>query len=59
MGGFHVRSDLSLAPFVRPQALVYYIMVFCVSRDWLKTIYSLWIHVMYGNQLAGPFSMLK
>ena len=50
-GGFHVTSsppcwwtktiDLSLAPFVRPPAFVHFTIVICVSRDWLKTTYSI------------------
>ena len=48
LGGFHVTSsppcwwtktkDLSLAPFVRPSAIVHYIIVICVSRCWLQII---------------------
>ena len=33
------NKDLSLASFVRPPAIVYYIIVICVFRDWLQTIY--------------------
>ena len=32
-------KDLSLAPFVRPPAIVHWSIVICVSRDWLQTIY--------------------
>ena len=32
-------KDLSLAPFVRPPAIVDYIIVISVSGDWLQTIY--------------------
>ena len=48
-GGFHITSlqlppswwtktkDRSLAPFVRPPAVVHYIIVICVSEGWLQT----------------------
>ena len=35
-------KDLSLAPFVCPPAIVHYVIVICVSRDWLQTSY--WGH---------------
>ena len=31
-------KDLSLASFVHPPAIVHYLIVICVSRDWLQTI---------------------
>ena len=53
IGGFHVTSslpylwtktnDLSLAHFFRPPSIVHYLIVFCISRDWLQTIYLLGI----------------
>ena len=53
IGGFHVTfhvtssspccwtktKHLSLAPFVRPPAIVHYTIVI-VSRDWLRTVYT-------------------
>ena len=30
----HQTKDLSLAVFVRPPAIVHYIIVICVARDW-------------------------
>ena len=31
--------DLSLAPFVRPPAIVHCSIIICVSRDWLQITY--------------------
>ena len=49
IGGFHVTSwppfwwtrtkDFSLAPFVRPPAIVHCSIVICVPSDWLLTTY--------------------
>ena len=36
--GGRKTKDLSLAPFVRPPAIVHCTIVICVSRDWLQTI---------------------
>ena len=51
IGGFHVTSqppcwwtktkDFSLAPFVRPPAIVHCSIVICVPRDWLQTTYNM------------------
>ena len=51
MGCFHVTSsppywwtkakDLSLAPFVRPQAIAHCTIVICVSRDCLQTTFDI------------------
>ena len=59
IGGFHVTSsppcwwtktiDLSLAPFVRPPAFVHFTIVICVSRDWLKTTYSVAFSENHGS----------
>ena len=59
MGGFHVTSsppcwwtktiDLSLAPFVRPPAFVHFTIVICVSRDWLKTTYTIYVFLSHDQ----------